>query len=84
MVLMGIVLVLMKTIMVSTVCDGFYWWDVKSYWKNAQNTLQKILFKCFFREKLMVHNGILMEIIGISVIFSIGLLLFCLLCKIVY
>ncbi len=32
----------------------------------------------------MVHNGILMETIGISVIFSIGLLLFCLLCKIVY
>ncbi len=23
------------------VCDGFYWWDVKCYWKNAQNTLQK-------------------------------------------
>ncbi len=23
------------------VCDGFYLWDVKSYWKNAQNTLQK-------------------------------------------
>ncbi len=21
------------------VCDGLYWWDVKSYWKNGQNTL---------------------------------------------
>jgi len=41
MVIMGIVLVLMEIIMVSTVCDGFYWWDVKLYWKNAQNTLQK-------------------------------------------
>ncbi len=37
MVLMGIVLVLMKTIMVSTVCDGFYWWDVKSYGKMPEN-----------------------------------------------
>ncbi len=35
MVLMGIVLDLMETIMVSIlVCDGFYWWDVKScIWK---------------------------------------------------
>ncbi len=37
------VLVSMETIMVSTlpVCDGLYWWDVKSYWKNAQNTQQQ-------------------------------------------
>jgi len=41
--LMGIVLVLMEVIMCLLVCDGFYWWDVKSYWKNAQNTLQKII-----------------------------------------
>ncbi len=40
MVIMGIVLVLMETIMVST-GDGLYWWDVKSCWKNAPNTLQK-------------------------------------------
>ncbi len=33
MVTMGIVLVLMETIMCLLVCDGFYWWDVKSYWK---------------------------------------------------
>ncbi len=64
MVYMGIVLVLMKTIMVSTVCDGFYWWDVKSYWKNAQNTLQNLLFKWFNWKKPMVYNGILMETIG--------------------
>ncbi len=76
MVLMGIVLVLMKTIMVSTVCDGFYWWDVKSYWKNAQNTLQKILLKWFNLKKPMVYNGILMETIGTSVMVSIWLLYF--------
>ncbi len=41
MVLMGIVLVLMETIMVSSmVCYGFYCLDVKSYWKNAQNTIE--------------------------------------------
>ncbi len=37
MVIMGIVLVLMETIMV---CAGFCWWDDKSYWKNAQNTIE--------------------------------------------
>ncbi len=26
------------------VCDGFYWWDVKSHCENAQNTLQKGFF----------------------------------------
>ncbi len=36
---MGIVLVLMETVMVSYWYE-LYWWDVKSYWKNAQNTLQ--------------------------------------------
>ncbi len=41
MVLMGIVLILMETIMFLLVCDGLYWWDVKSYWKNTQKTLQK-------------------------------------------
>ncbi len=45
------------------VCDGFYWWDVKSYWKNAQNW-----------KNLMVYNDILMETIGISVMVSIRLL----------
>ncbi len=30
----------------------------------------------FYWKKLMVHNGILMETIGISVMVSIGLLLF--------
>ncbi len=40
MVLMGIVLVLMETVMCLLACDGLYWWDVKSYWENAQNTLE--------------------------------------------
>ncbi len=35
-----------------------------------------LVFK-FYLKKLMVHNGILMETIGISVMVSIGLLLFC-------
>ncbi len=40
----GNCIVLMETIMVSLLeCDGFYWWDVKSYWKNGQNTLQKYI-----------------------------------------
>ncbi len=42
-VLMGIVLLLMETIICLLVCDGLYWWDIKSYWKNAQNTLQKFI-----------------------------------------
>ncbi len=72
MVIMGIVLVLMETIMCLLVCDGFYWWDVKSYWTNAQNTLQKAILL----EKYNVHNNILMETIVISVMVCIGLLLF--------
>ncbi len=76
MFLMGIVLVLMETIMCLLVCDGLYWWDVKSCWKNAQNTPQIGMLKWSYRKKLMVHNGILMETIGNSVKVSFGLLLF--------
>ncbi len=54
MVIIGIVLVLMETIKVSTVCDGFYWCDVKSNWKNAQNTLQKGILQWFYWKNLMV------------------------------
>jgi len=48
---MGIVLVLMETIMCLLVCDVFYWWDVKSYWKNPQITLQKGILKMVLLEK---------------------------------
>ncbi len=51
MVIMGIVLVLMETIMCLLVCDVFYWWDVKSYWKNPQITLQKGILKMVLLEK---------------------------------
>ncbi len=53
MVIMGIVLVLMETIMFVLVCGGFYWWDVKSYWKNAQNTIENVM-------GLMVIMGIVL------------------------
>ncbi len=61
--------------------NGVYWYVmdsicVKSYWKNAQNTLQKGILWWFYWKKLMVHNGILMETIRIYVMVSIGLLLF--------
>ncbi len=42
-VLIRIVLVLMETIMCLLVCDGLYWWDVKFYWKNAQNTTGNVM-----------------------------------------
>ncbi len=51
MVIMGIILVLMGNY------NGVYWyvmdllWDVKSYWKNAQNTLQKRNFVMVLLEK---------------------------------
>ncbi len=51
MVIMGIVLVLMETIMCLLVCDVFYWWDVKSNWKNPQNTLQNGILKMVSLEK---------------------------------
>ncbi len=59
--LMVIVLVLMET-MCLLVCDGLYWWDVKSYWNNAQNTIENVM-------GLMVIMGIvlvLMETIMVS------------------
>ncbi len=39
-------------------------------------THYKKILKWFYLKKLMVHNGIIMETIGISVMVSIGLLLF--------
>ncbi len=44
--------------------------------KMPKNTLQKIILYWFYWKKLMVHNGILMESIGISVMVSIRILLF--------
>ncbi len=44
------------------ICDGLYWWDVKSYWNNAQNTIENVM-------GLMVIMGIvlvLMETIMVS------------------
>ncbi len=55
MVIMGIVLVLMETIMVSTGCDGFYWWDVKSCWRNVQKHTTKRNFVKVLLEK---DNGL--------------------------
>ncbi len=44
--------------------------------KMPKIPLKKIILKWFYRKKLMVYNGILMETIRISVMVSIGLLLF--------
>ncbi len=61
MVIMGIVLVLMETIMCVLVCGGFYWWDVKSYWKNAQNTIENVMvimgIVLVLMETIMVCTG---------------------------
>ncbi len=36
-------------------CDGLYWWDIKSYWKNAQNTIENVM-------NLMVIMGIVLAL----------------------
>ncbi len=58
--------------------NGVYWYVMDSIggMLNAQNTLQKGILKWFYCKKRMVYNGILMETIGISVMVSIGLLMF--------
>lgn len=43
--------VLMETVIVLLVCDGVYWWDVKSHGNNAQNTLYKDDFYDVLMEK---------------------------------
>ncbi len=59
MVIMGIVWVLNGSYNgVLLVCDGFYWWDVKSYWENAQNTIENVM-------GLMVIMGIVWVLYGL-------------------
>ncbi len=58
-------------------CDGFYWWDVKSCWRNVQkHTTKRNFVKVLLEKDNGLYNVILMETIGISVMVSFGLLFF--------
>ncbi len=75
MVIMGIVLVLMETIMV---CTGMWWIllvDVKSYWKNAQNTIENVMGLMVIMGIVLVLMETIMVCTGMWWILLVGMLI---------